>query len=53
MNVYEWEQKMGFFHNVLPHDALYAHAGYDLVNDEVIIYNEDQATLQYLIELEA
>lgn len=34
-------------------DSVYAHAGKDLRNDEVIVYNEDACTVQYLIELEA
>ena len=34
------------------HDAVYAHAGIELRNDEVIVYNESQITIQYLIELE-
>ena len=33
-------------------DATYAHKGAELYNDEVIIYNESQCTIQYLIELE-
>ena len=34
------------------YDATYAHAGRQLVNDEIIIYDEAQCTIQYLIELE-
>ena len=34
-----------------PHDALFAHAGASLINDEIIVYHENQATLQYIIEL--
>ena len=33
------------------HDAVFAHAGSQLRNDEVIVYNEAQCTIQYLIEL--
>ncbi len=35
------------------HDAVHAHAGIELRNDEVIVYDERQITIQYLIELEA
>ncbi len=35
------------------HDAVYAHKGVILQNDEVIIFREEQATLQYIIELNA
>ena len=38
-------------HSIRPYDALYAHAGADLLNDEIIIYGEQQSTIQYLIEL--
>ena len=31
--------------------CLYAHAGRTLVNDEVVIYREDQCTIQYLVEI--
>jgi len=33
------------------HDAVFAHKGIELVNDEIIVYNESQVTIQYLIEL--
>ena len=33
------------------HDAVFAHAGVELYNDEVIVYNEAQCTIQYLIEI--
>ena len=32
-------------------DAVFAHAGVQLWNDEVIVYHEEQATIQYMIEL--
>ena len=32
-------------------DALFAHAGISLRNDEVIVYDESQCTIQYLIRL--
>lgn len=32
-------------------DALFAHAGLSLRNDEVIVYDENQCTIQYLIRL--
>ena len=41
---YEKIKKQGF-------DSVYAPAGYDCVNDETIIYNEDQSTLKYLLEI--
>lgn len=37
---------------IAPYDAVFAHGGADLINDEIIIYNEAQCTLQYLIELQ-
>jgi poly [ADP-ribose] polymerase len=33
------------------YDSVYAHGGYDLVNDEFIIYNSDQTTIRYLVEV--
>ena len=35
----------------LGYDVCYAHKGAQLYNDEVIIYNEHQCTIQYIIEL--
>jgi len=35
------------------HDALFAHAGSSLLNDEIIVYDENQVTLQYLIEIKS
>ena len=37
--------------NILPHDAVFAHKGKMLFNDEVIVYREAQCTMQYLISL--
>lgn len=37
--------------NIRPHDAVFAEKGVDLVNDEIIIFREEQATLQYIIEI--
>ena len=37
--------------NIYPHDAVFAEKGVTLVNDEIIIFREEQATLQYIIEL--
>lgn len=37
--------------NIAPCDAVYAHKGLRLQNDEVIVYREEQITLQYIIEL--
>ena len=33
------------------YDCLHAHAGQMLMNDEVVVYNENAATIRYLIEL--
>ena len=35
------------------YDATFAHKGSMLLNDEVIVYTEQQCTIQYLIELAA
>lgn len=32
-------------------NSVHAHAGQSLVNDEIIIYKEDQCTIKYLVEL--
>jgi poly [ADP-ribose] polymerase len=34
------------------YDSVYAHGGADLRNDEFIIYNSNQCTIAYLIEIE-
>lgn len=52
MHVYQHEHYFTRLRNVLPHDAMFAHAGTMLRNDEIIVYDQNQATLQYLIELE-
>ena len=56
LDVYEWKSNYNTYkeRNIAAtnNDALYAHAGKSLVNDEVIIYREDQAVLRYLVELE-
>lgn len=36
-----------------PYDSLFAEGGADLRNDEVIVYNEAQCTVKYLIQLKA
>lgn len=33
------------------HDSLYAYGGYDLYNDEIVIYDEAQCTIKYLVRL--
>lgn len=38
--------------NIAPHDAVFAHKGKTLINDEVIVFREEQVTLQYVIELQ-
>lgn len=37
--------------SIAPHDALFAHAGQDLFNNEYIVYEVDRVTLQYAIEI--
>jgi len=34
------------------YDSIWAEGGADLVNDELIVYNENQTTVQYIIEVE-
>lgn len=46
-----WMTSIRTTNDISGHDALFAHGGIDLCNDEIIIYNESQATLQYLIEI--
>lgn len=36
---------------IQPNDALFVHAGGSLYNDEIIVYEENRMTLQYIIEL--
>ena len=50
-----WEREMASYtkKKIAPYDALFAHKGRVLYNDEVIVYDEAQATLQYLVELHA
>lgn len=38
---------------IKPHDALHAHKGRSLKEDEIIVYNQAQVTIQYVIELAA
>ncbi len=54
-HVSEWKRKMTRYRkeNITPHDAVFAHRGVDLINDEIIIYDEAQCTLQYIIELKS
>ena len=33
------------------YDSVFAHGGYDLINNEYIIYNHSQCTIKYLVEL--
>lgn len=37
--------------DIMWHDALFAHGGLDLINDEIIVYNEKQVSLCYMIEI--
>ena len=54
-DIYEWKscytQLTG--HVVRQHgsDAVYAHKGKDLINDEIIIYDDRQLTIKYLLEV--
>lgn len=54
-DVYTHESRFSEFHEKdiarIGKDALFAHKGKMLINDEVIIYREDQCTLRYIIEL--
>lgn len=34
------------------YDAVFAHAGKDLLNDEIIVYQDCQSTICYLLEME-
>lgn len=54
LHVYQWSSEMSQYtqKKIAPHDAVYAHAGVSLLNDEIVIFNDAQATLQYIIELE-
>ena len=55
LHAYSYDPKYQFMdmNEIRPHDALYAHAdgGLSLYNDEIIVYNEAQVTMQYLIEI--
>lgn len=54
-DVYSWDSSYSYMNwNTMKSkgtDATFAHKGSMLVNDEVIIYREEQCTLQYLIKL--
>ena len=53
LDIFDYSSKMSGWHksDIAPHDAVYAHKGRCLYNDEIIVYNEAQVTLQYMIEL--
>lgn len=53
-DIYTWTSSMTGYRasNIFPNDAVFAHKGSSLINDEVIIYREEQLTIQYLIELQ-
>lgn len=53
-DIYTWNSSMCNYHasSIKPYDAVFAHKGSSLINDEVIIYREEQLTIQYLIELQ-
>lgn len=48
-----WDSSMTTYRksSIKPYDAVHAHAGVSLLNDEVIVYDEAQVAIQYLIEL--
>lgn len=52
-HVLHWSNEMTKYtaKKIAPYDAVFAHGGADLINDEIIVYNEAQCTLQYIIEL--
>lgn len=54
-HVQHWQHEMTSYtkEKIAPYDALFAHGGADLKNDEIIVYDEAQATIQYIIVLEA
>ncbi|MCD8109505.1 MAG: hypothetical protein LUE14_05330 [Clostridiales bacterium] len=55
MQVYKWEAKHSSLRlkDVAAKncDAVFAHKGADLVNDEIIVYRKDQMTVRYIIEI--
>ena len=54
IHVSHWEHYMSCYtaKKIAPHDAVFAHAGDSLVNDEIIVFRESQVTLQYIIEVQ-
>lgn len=54
-HVSTWSSYMGSLDakKIKPHDALHAHKGRSLKEDEIIVYNQAQVTIQYVIELAA
>ena len=49
-----WDMTWNKLQKVAPGcTSLHAHAGRALVNDEIIVYREDQTTIKYLVELKA
>lgn len=53
LDVDVWSRDMTSYtaDRISPHDAVFAHKGTSLINDEIIVYDEAQVTLQYIIEL--
>lgn len=51
-HISKWKRDYTAFNKsrIKPNDALFAHGGADLYNDEIILYDEKQVTLQYIIE---
>lgn len=55
LDVDQWSHEMSEFTRtkIWPYDAVFAHKGKSLINDEIIIYDEVQTTIQYIIELKS
>lgn len=47
----QWMANIRSSKDIMWHDALFAHGGLDLINDEIIVYNEKQVSLCYMIEI--
>ena len=55
MDIYHWQNEYTRLNyralNVKGYDAVFAHGGVDLVNDEIIVYQNCQSAPHYIIEL--
>lgn len=56
LDIYEWSPDMSQYTEKTiketGNNSVFAHKGKSLINDEIVIYNEAAASIQYLIELE-